>query len=498
MVGDVALRAVVYTRVSDDRENRDRSVSEQEYECLDFCAERGWQVVRIFSDPKVSASRYSTKARPGFAEMMGFVAGGGADVIVCWENSRGTRRLREWVAFRELCEKTGVLFSYSGRVYDMRDADDRQRATEDAVRSEGESEATRKRVLRTVRANARQGRPHGRHLFGYRREYDPVTRKLVRVVEVPEQAAVVREMGRRLLAGETCRGVAADFNGRGVPPPGRTAWTLEMVKRMAINPAYAGQRVHQGQVIGDADWPPIWHEDRAEAALISRALRMRLTDPARRTVRDGAVKHLLSGIAECGSCEAPLGVINNRGTISYVCKVKFDVTRKIGVWQPDGGPLTGVDDLVVRVLLAWLRRPDSLELLRPPAGDGAKEAEAEARRLRGELDEAEQACAAGRIRISALERITAELTPQIEQAELAAAPRPLPQVVAELAAAEDIAGMWQAMSIPQRRETVRTVMRIRVLPTRRGIRFDGSGLEVGWRTGGGEVVWDRLDPAATE
>src|SRR3954470_1662349 len=213
------MRAAIYTRVSSDPNERGRSVSEQEAECRAVCDRNGWKVVDVLSDNDRSASRYAVKSRPAYQQLIERVDAGDCDVLVTWEASRAQRDLAAYASLRDLCERRGVLLSYSGRTFDMADADDRFGTGLDALLAERESDQTRKRVLRAVRANAEKGRPHGKLLYGYRREYDPGTRELIGQVPDPQTAPVVQEAARRVLAGETPYAVAQDFNRRGIRPP---------------------------------------------------------------------------------------------------------------------------------------------------------------------------------------------------------------------------------------------------------------------------------------
>ena len=73
-------------------------------------------------------------------------------------------------------------------------------------------------MQRSVRANAAAGRPHGRFGFGYRRVYtvDPHGRKsLTAVVEHEAEAAVLREIAVRFLAGESFYAIGRDLSDRG-------------------------------------------------------------------------------------------------------------------------------------------------------------------------------------------------------------------------------------------------------------------------------------------
>ncbi len=89
----MGMRAVVYTRVSSDPNERGRSVTEQEAECRAVCERNGWAVAAVYSDNDRSASRYATKSRPEYRNLVRHIESGAADVVVVWESSRGTRSL---------------------------------------------------------------------------------------------------------------------------------------------------------------------------------------------------------------------------------------------------------------------------------------------------------------------------------------------------------------------------------------------------------------------
>ncbi|WP_299956698.1 recombinase family protein [uncultured Modestobacter sp.] len=461
-----AVRAVIYTRVSSDPNERGRSVSEQEDECRAVCQREGWQVVAVYSDNDRSASRYATKARPQYKRVIAAVDAGEADVLVTWEASRAQRDLTAYASLRDLCERRGVLLSYSGRTYDMTDADDRFGTGLDALLAERESDQTRKRVLRAVRANAEKGRPHGRLLYGYRREYDPATRELIGQVPDPVTSEVVKEAARRVLAGETPYAVAQDLDRRGVPTPrGGAGWDLTQVKRLCVNPGYAGKRVHQGRVVGDAAWPPLVDEA-THLSLVAK-----LSDPSRRSQRDSAVKHLLSGIAVCGVCGGRLRVQKNRGFLAYLCTDGFHVSRLE----------EKVDELVQGVTVARLQRPDVLAVLADDGDETVATALAEAREKRARLDGFYDAAASGELTPAALARIEARLLPEIDEAERRAQRATVPAVVAGTAG-PDAAARWAELTLPQRREVIDTLMTVRVHPTGRGVRtFRPEDVEIVWK-----------------
>jgi site-specific DNA recombinase len=460
-------RAVIYTRVSSDPNDRGRSVAEQEADCRAVCGCNGWEVVRVFSDNDRSASRYANRERPEHRKLIKFIEDGHAEVLVTWEASRAQRDLSAYAKLRDLCERRGVLLNYSGRTYDMAEADDRFSTGLDALIAERYTEDTRKRVLRAVRANADKGRPHGKLLFGYRREYDSETGELVRQVPDETTSAVVKEAARRVLGGETPYAVAQDFDRRGIPTPRKgRKWDLTQIKRLCVNPGYAGKRVHQGKVIGDATWKPLIGEA-DHLALVAK-----LGDPRRRTQRDSAIKHLLSGIAICGVCNGRVRVQKNRGNRAYLCVDGFHVSRRE----------VETDELITEVVLRRLEQPDLADLLADARNDETTAALAEARAKRARLDAFYDAAAAGELTPQALARIEARLLPEIEAADRRARVAVTSPLVAQTAG-PDARAKWAELTMPQRREIISTLMTVRIMPTVRGARhFRPESIEVIWKT----------------
>jgi site-specific DNA recombinase len=476
----MGLRAAIYDRVSKVQGRDNRSVPEQETENRTVCADEGWQVAEVYNEPPVSASKYATKAREEWQRLMGDLSGGKFDVLVLWESSRGSRKLGEWASLLDACEERSVRVHVTShdRTYDMTNPRDRRSLASDGVDSEYESGKSSQRIRRTVRANAAAGRPHGRLLYGYRREYDPETKAFLRQLPREDQAAVVREMAQRVVAGKTCYSIAKDFRARGIPAPRGGQWSPEQVREQLLNPGYIAKRTHKGKVIGDAVWPPILDE------VTYHTCKRLLTDPSRRTMRESAIRHLLSGIVACGvkGCGAPLRVVKNRGVLSYSCMRCFGATiveSKLDAWIA-GGEIDGVH--VTGVVPKRLSRPDILELLAAGNGDEeARQARAKAVELRQRLEEFyDEAAKPDGPSPAALARIEARLLPEIEALE-AKATRTIPPLVREIAG-PDAGRRWHGLTMEQKRSVIRVLMEIRLLPVGKGKRtFDPRRVEITWR-----------------
>ncbi|GAB4701171.1 hypothetical protein MOKP118_46990 [Mycobacterium avium subsp. hominissuis] len=122
--------------------------------------------------------------------------------------------------------------------------------------------------------------------FGY--EPDKIT------VREPE-AAVVREMVDRYLAGASIRSLTMWLNDSGIAPAASTSWRTSAVRQILCSGRIAGLREHHGQVIGEAAWPAIITPAQRDQVLARMAGRALTKTRAPRT-------YLLSGLLRCGRC----------------------------------------------------------------------------------------------------------------------------------------------------------------------------------------------------
>ena len=463
------LRALIYTRVSKDPKGRGRSTREQETECRQVCDDAGWDVVEVVTDNHRSASRYAKREREGWTRVKELLAAGKVDVLVTWEASRTQRDLGAFVELRDLCEANRVLWSYSGDVYDLTKRSDRKRTAMDAVDAEDEADRTRDRILRTVRAQAVSGKPHGRRLYGYDRAYDPTTGELVNNVINPAEAAVVVEVARRFADGESAYAICVDLNRRGIRTSTHTEWRGDQIKRMLTNAAYVGDRVHQGEVVGAASWAPILERD------VFNVCQVRYADTARTMNRDKRdVRHLLTGIARCGKCGARLYRGHNRGRDLYQCKKGGHLVRDMKM----------LDAFVTAHVLDRLSgNVDDLIVTEDTDGADHRAVVVE---LRQRLDDAYTTFAAGALTAAGLGRVEADLLARIAAAERDARRAvPVPAVVFEIAG-PDVDSRWNDLAIDDKRAVVKALFDITVLPTRTGRRvFDPDGVDITPRPIGG-------------
>jgi site-specific DNA recombinase len=489
-------KAREYLRVSLDRSGRARSCEEQHDENDRAATEHGWLLGKPYTDNNVSASRYSAKVRDDFVKLLADLDRDrfGADVLVLWESSRGSRKVAEWVTLIESCEARGVgiYVTTHGRLYDPANKRDRRSMLEDAVDSEYESGKVSDRAKRAAAANAADGKPHGPVAYGYSRTYDAKTKALVSQDVEPSEAKVIRELYARLRKGHSLRSIAVDFEARGVRTRTGKVFAGTHLRDMALSPIYSGLRAHgaggrgrfrslEGVELVDGTWPAlversVWH-----------AVRARLLAPERTTTIPGAAKHLLTFIAVCHKCGGPMASTKRNGVGAQLqCHLK-------GCVRLDEAELNAYAE---RTMLDYLAQPDVIDRLRAGDNDDAelavvRDSLAEAR---AELRELREAVGAGRVSVASLAVAepamvaTAERLEQTER-ELSAPPA----LSALITPGKDVRRRWRAAPMSAKRDVCKLLLvagvlgQLRVTPSPiRGHRVPVAQRVV-WRTTDGDL-----------
>jgi site-specific DNA recombinase len=281
----VVRSAVIYVRISADVEGRSLGVQRQLEDCRKLAADRGWPVGAEYVDNDVSA--FSGKPRREHARMLAELESGARDAVIVYNLDRLHRRPAELEEFVALCERVGVS-QVATVTADIDLGDDglfmaRIFAAFAAKESGRKSARARRKLLQ----NAEQGLPHGSvRPFGY--EPDKIT-------ICPDEAAVVREMVDRYLAGQSIKSLTVWLNESAIAPAVAKSWQTSAGRQILCSGRIAGLREHRGQVIGAARWPAIITPAERDGVLARVAACSVTTTRAART-------YLLSKMLRCGRC----------------------------------------------------------------------------------------------------------------------------------------------------------------------------------------------------
>lgn len=473
------LRAGLYPRKSKDQRTgkASASVGEQEQVGRADAAAQGWAVVDVYPDDGRSASRFTRKTRDEWVRLREDIAAGLLDVVWLWESDRGSREMEDWAGWLGLCRRRGVrVYVHThDRLYDPKIARDRRALLEDGVDAEYSSEKMSLNIRRAVLANAQAGKPHGETPYGYERIYalDAAgQRVLVAQQPHPEHAKVVQEIFARLAQADTLTAIRTDLARRGVPTPrGGKGWLSGVIRRIAKNPAYIGERRLDGQVY-KGQWPALV-DDKTWSAVQSL-----LGDPARSGTRPGRVRWMASSVATCGRCG--LGSDGRPAHQShppaYVCP-----HGHVGVKSE------WLDGLLSRLVVARLSKPDVYADLAARSADDTAvvAARSEAATLRARLDEFYAEARAGRLSAGGLGALEGPLLADIAAADQRADRAVVPPVLRQLLEpGVDIQERWDSMPVAARKEVLRLLFRkIEILPAgaHRGLDQLPDRLNIEWR-----------------
>jgi site-specific DNA recombinase len=304
MHGGSPKSAAIYTRISHDPSGERLGVQRQEADCLEEAKRRGWSVAKVYVDDDLSAFN-PKKSRPAYQRLLSDIQLGVRDGVMIWRLDRLHRQPRELEEFIVLCDKHHVALATVTGDVDLSTSQGRLLARAWGAFAAHESEVKGERMARASLDRARRGIVHSASRpYGYRRGGLTVN---------PNEATVIKEAARRILAGDTLRGIAFDFDRRGIPTTKGSNWQSTTLRYILVNPRIAGLSTYHGEVVGKANWPAIITRPQSER------IRALVADPSRRH-NDGVFRwYLLKGLVRCGRCGARLLGTPKRRERSYVC-----------------------------------------------------------------------------------------------------------------------------------------------------------------------------------
>lgn len=286
-----SMIGVCYARYSSHRQ-KDVSIEQQVAACQAHAANLGIALVESYEDRAISGK---TDNRPAFRRMMRDAEAGLFAYVIAWKSNRIGRNMMEAMVNEARLSELGVKV-----LYVEEDFDD-SAAGRFALRSmmnvnQFYIENMAEDIRRGMRDNAKNCKVNGPLPYGYRKGADGK-------IEINEpQAAIVREIYRRIAVGDPFMTIANDLNARGIRNARGNEWQRCSFHRLITNERYRG--VYQYDDIRiEGGMPRIISDE-----LYYRVQRVLKTkkNPQGLARRRAPAGYLLTGKLFCGRCKAPM------------------------------------------------------------------------------------------------------------------------------------------------------------------------------------------------
>ncbi len=299
------MKAVLYARVSSEKQDVDLSISAQLKALRDYAAKNSYQVIREFIDEAKSGR---TAARPQFREMISLARRSPKpfDIVLVWKFSRFARDRYDSIAFKTLLGKNGVRVvsitePFGNSPYD--------KLFEGMIESLDEfySANLGEEVTRGMRECASRGFCVAPVVpYGYRKvKALDGSKERNKLAPEPSEAAIVLRLYQEVLKGNGLMSIVRGLNAECLPAPKGKGWLKTSVFKILTNETYTGTLLWSKTNVKGL--PPIRVENAWEAIVDKETfdhVQTMLESRAPKQIhpRRLASPFLLSGLAKCGYC----------------------------------------------------------------------------------------------------------------------------------------------------------------------------------------------------
>jgi DNA invertase Pin-like site-specific DNA recombinase len=472
-------RAAIYTRISKDKTGERAGVDRQLEDCAALASRLGWEVVETpFDDNDISA--YSGKRRPRFEALLDAMKTGQVDAVLCWDITRLYRSMKDLERFIEIAEAARIsIKTVQAGELDLSTSAGRMVARILGSVARQESEHTGERRVRACMQKAQRGRwETGNRPFGYGarakcrdaecgcNEYHHIG---VPGQPLEPEATALRDAVADVLEGKSIQQVAREWNAAGLTTTKGVAWRAPRVRRVLVNPRYAGLKVYRGKVVAGVtgDWTPLIDTDTHQRLVAY------LGDPSRVTTTSWERRHPGSGLYRCGVCGATMKSHRGGGPSqrrAYVCRDRGCVMRNAAF----------LDEHVANEIVERLSRPDA-DLLIADRGVDVGELQDARAALVTKLDQLVELLDDGVLDGPKAREKAAEYKAGLAKidGQLAGITRVSP-AAAMLASGEDLRVRWEKMDPTLRSQVIKELVVVRVLPSKRGPGFHPDSVDITW------------------
>ncbi len=326
------IKVAAYCRVSTEQDEQANSYDAQiEHYTAEIAKHSDWLNAGIYADKGITGTM--AKKRPEFLKMIRKCRQKKIDLILVKSISRFSRNTVDCLEYIRELKALGI-----GVIFEKENINTLTETSEAMITimgyfAQAESESISKNVTWGVRHAFSEGKVTFTHdIYGYKKEYNPETKRQDIISIVEDEATVIREIFERYYAGDSLTGICTYLNDNQIVPPGKKKdrWYPSTLQTILRNEKYKGDVLTQKTFCSDLlshkrekntgqlaqHYLENHHEaiidrelfDKVQAEYARRnAKKVIKTDGTQETQKKGRYnsKYALTDILICGHCGAP-------------------------------------------------------------------------------------------------------------------------------------------------------------------------------------------------
>lgn len=310
-------KVAIYIRVSTTSQAEEGySIEEQKDKLSSYCNIKDWSIYNIYTDGGFSGSNTE---RPALEKLIKDAKKKKFDTVLVYKLDRLSRSQKDTLyLIEDIFLENNIDFVSLLENFDTSTPFGKAMVGILSVFAQLEREQIKERMQLGKLGRAKSGKSMMWAKTSYGYDYHKETGALT---INPVQSLAIKFIFEQYLAGRSITKLRDDLNEK---YPKDIDWNYRAVRLILANPVYCGYNQYKGQVFPGNHEPIITEEDFNKT---QEELKIRQHTAAEKfNPRPFQAKYMLSGIAQCGYCGAPLtiimGMIRKDGTrfIKYECK----------------------------------------------------------------------------------------------------------------------------------------------------------------------------------
>ena len=247
------IKVAAYCRVSTEQDEQANSYDAQiEHYTAEIAKHSDWLNAGIYADKGITGTM--AKKRPEFLKMIRKCRQKKIDLILVKSISRFSRNTVDCLEYIRELKALGI-----GVIFEKENINTLTETSEAMIIimgyfAQAESESISKNVTWGVRHAFSEGKVTFTHdIYGYKKEYNPETKRQDKISIVEDEATVIREIFERYYAGDSLTGICTYLNNNQIVPPGKKKdrWYPSTLQTILRNEKYKGDVLTQKTFCSD-------------------------------------------------------------------------------------------------------------------------------------------------------------------------------------------------------------------------------------------------------